>query len=106
MKTKTGKITIVQVAKEAGVSLQTVSRVINIRPEISPATREHVQEVIRRLGYQPNAIARSLSQRRSQTLGIVTSGLEYYGPSHVLVGVEQAANKQGLSLLLNLIHQP
>jgi LacI family transcriptional regulator len=103
---KNQKVTIAQVAKEAGVSLQTVSRVINNRREITPETRERVQEVIRRLGYQPNAIARSLSQRRSQTLGIVTSGLEYYGPSHVLVGVEQAANQHGLSILLNLLHQP
>jgi LacI family transcriptional regulator len=106
MKSKSQQVTIAQVAKEAGVSLQTVSRVINNRQEITPETRERVQEVIKRLGYQPNAIARSLSQRRSQTLGIVTSGLEYYGPSHVLVGVEQAANQQGLSILLNLLHQP
>ena len=106
MSLKNQQVTISQVAREAGVSLQTVSRVINNRQEITPKTREHVQEVIKRLGYQPNAIARSLSQRRSQTLGIVTSGLEYYGPSHVLVGVEQAANQQGLSILLNLLPQP
>jgi LacI family transcriptional regulator len=100
------QVTISQVAKEAGVSLQTVSRVVNNRQEITPETRQHVQEVIKRLGYQPNAIARSLSQRRSDTLGIVISGLEYYGPSHILVGIEQAANQQGLSILLSLIHQP
>src|SRR5215475_10542480 len=100
------QITISEVAKEAGVSSQTVSRVINNRQEITPETRQHVQEVIKRLGYQPNAIARSLSQRRSHTLGIVTYGLEYYGPSRILVSVEQAANQQGLSILLNLLHQP
>ena len=91
MKQKTKKVTISEVAKEAGVSLQTVSRVINNRQEITPRTRQRVQEVIQRLRYQPNAIARSLSQRRSHTLGIVTSGLEYYGPARILVGVEQAA---------------
>lgn len=100
------RVTISHVAKEAGVSLQTVSRVINNRQEITPATRQHVQDVIKRLGYQPNAIARSLSQRRSHTLGVVTSGLEYYGPSHILVGVEQGANQAGLSIFLNLLHQP
>lgn len=99
-------VTISQVAKEAGVSSQTVSRVINNRAEITPQTRRHVQEVIKRLGYQPNVIARSLIQRRSHTLGVVTSGLEYYGPSHILIGVEQGANQVGLSILLNLIHQP
>lgn len=106
MKEKSQKVTISQVAKEAGVSLQTVSRVINNRQEITSETRQHVQEVIKRLGYQPNAIARSLSLRRSHTLGIVISGLEYYGPSHILIGIEQAANQQGLSILLNLLHQP
>jgi LacI family transcriptional regulator len=106
MRYKNRQITISQVAKEAGVSAQTVSRVINNRQEITPETRQHVQDVIQRLGYQPNAIARSLSQRRSHTLGIVTSGLEYYGPSHILVGVEQGANQAGLSILLNLLHQP
>jgi len=103
---KNRQVTISQVAKEAGVSSQTVSRVINNRQEITPETRQHVQDVIKRLGYRPNAIARSLSQRRSHTLGVVTSGLEYYGPSHILVGVEQGANREGLSIFLNLLHQP
>ena len=106
MKHKRRQVTISQVAREAGVSSQTVSRVINNRQEITPETRQHVQNVIKRLGYQPNAIARSLSQRRSHTLGVVTSGLEYYGPSHILVGVEQGANQEGLSIFLNLLHQP
>ena len=106
MRSKSRQVTITQVAREAGVSIQTVSRVINNRQEIRPATRQHVQDVIKRLGYQPNAIARSLIQRRSHTLGVVTSGLQYYGPSHILVGVEQGANEQGLSILLNLLHEP
>jgi DNA-binding LacI/PurR family transcriptional regulator len=106
MKHAKRRVTISQVAKEAGVSLQTVSRVINNRQEITPATRQRVQDVIKRLGYHPNAIARSLSQRRSHTLGVVTSGLEYYGPSHILVGIEQGANQAGLSIFLNLLHHP
>src|SRR5215216_2158274 len=106
MSNKSRQVTISQVAKEAGVSSQTVSRVINNRQEITPETRQHVQEVIKRLGYQPNAIARSLIQRRSHILGVVTSGLEYYGPSHILIGVEQGANQAGLSIHLNLIHKP
>jgi LacI family transcriptional regulator len=103
---KNRQVTISEVAKEAGVSSQTVSRVINHRQEITPETRQHVQDVIERLGYQPNAIARSLSLRRSHMLGVVTSGLEYYGPSHILVGVERGANQAGLSIFLNLLHQP
>jgi len=103
---KTKQVTLLQVAREAGVSTQTVSRVINNRQEITPETRQHVQEVINRLGYQPNAIARSLSQQRSHTLGVVASGLEYYGPSSSLIGVEQGANQHGFSILLHLLHQP
>ncbi len=99
-------ITISQVAKEAGVSSQTVSRVINNRDEITPETRQRVKEVIQRLGYHPNVIARSLSQQRTHTLGVAASGIEYYGPSRSLLGIEQAANDLGYSILLSLIHQP
>ncbi len=103
---KREQATIRQVAKEAGVSTQTVSRVINNRPEVLPETRDRVQKVIARLGYQPNAIARSLTQRRSHTLGVVASGLKYFGPSNTLNGIESGANELGFSILLNLLHQP
>jgi LacI family transcriptional regulator len=99
-------ITISQVAVEAGVSSQTVSRVVNNRGEISPETRQRVKEVIQRMGYHPNVIARSLSQQRSHTLGVVASGIEFYGPSRSLLGIEQAANNLGYSILLSLVHQP
>ena len=105
-KTGIGQVTITRVAQEAGVSAQTVSRVINNRPDVSPGTRQRVQQVITRLGYQPNAIARSLIRRRSHTLGVVASGLQYYGPSSTVVGIEQGANALGYSLLLSLLHQP
>ena len=103
---KNGQVTIAQVAREAGVSTQTVSRVINNRQEISPETRQRVQAIIDKMRYQPNAIARSLSQRRSHTLGVAVSGIEYYGPSHTLIGIDQAANRLGFSIILSLIHQP
>src|SRR5512142_2940242 len=104
--TQNGQITIAQVAREAGVSTQTVSRVINNRQEITPATRQHVQEVIERLGYHPNVLARSLSQRRSHTLGVAAAGIEYFGPSRTLLGIDQAANRLGFSIVLSLIHEP
>jgi LacI family transcriptional regulator len=103
---KTGQVTIAEVAREAGVSTQTVSRVVNNRQEISPETRQRIQEIIKRMGYHPNAIARSLSQRRTHTLGVAASGIEYYGPSRQLLGIEQASNKLGYSIILNLIHRP
>jgi DNA-binding LacI/PurR family transcriptional regulator len=83
--------TIKQVAKVAGVSTQTVSRVINDRPDVAPETRERIQMAIDELGYQPSALARSLIQQRSYTLGVVTAGLKYIGPSRTLNGITSAA---------------
>jgi LacI family transcriptional regulator len=100
------RVTIKQVAKEAGVSTQTVSRVINNRPDVAPETRQRVLQVIDELGYRPSHIARSLIQGRSRTLGAVGYGLEYFGPSRTLSGIEQQANELGYSLLLSLIRQP
>ena len=98
--TDTQLITIKRVAREAGVSAQTVSRVINDRPDVAPATRSRVLEVIERLGYQPNIVARSLSRRRSHTLGVVTAGLQYIGPSRTLNGITNMAEELGYTLLL------
>jgi DNA-binding LacI/PurR family transcriptional regulator len=92
--------TIKQVAKAAGVSTQTVSRVINDRPDVAPETRERILAAIDELGYQPSALARSLIQQRSYTLGVVTAGLKQIGPSRTLNGITSAAEEAGYSLLL------
>ena len=84
----------------AGVSTQTVSRVINDRPDVSPETRKRVQDVIKELNYRPSALARSLISQRSHTLGVVTAGLDYIGPSRTLSGIASAAETAGYSLLL------
>jgi LacI family transcriptional regulator len=97
---RNSRATIKEVASEAGVSTQTVSRVINNRPDVSPETRKNVQEIIDRLGYQPSALARSLIRQRSYTLGVVTAGLKYIGPSRTLSGITSAAEEAGYSLLL------
>lgn len=97
---KIGRATIKEVASAAGVSTQTVSRVINDRPDVSPETRKRVQEVVKQLDYQPSALARSLIQQRSYTLGVVTAGLKYIGPSRTLSGITSAAERAGYSLLL------
>jgi LacI family transcriptional regulator len=92
--------TIKEVAKVAGVSTQTVSRVINERPDVAPETRERILMTIDELGYQPSALARSLIQQRSYTLGVVTAGLKHIGPSRTLNGIASAAEEAGYSLLL------
>ena len=100
MPTKYKRATIREVASAAGVSTQTVSRVVNDRPDVADETRERVRKVIDQLDYQPSALARSLIQQRSFTLGVVTAGLKYTGPSRTLSGITNAAEEFGYSLLL------
>jgi LacI family transcriptional regulator len=99
-------ITLQDVARVAGVSTKTVSRVVNNQGEISEETRKRVQATIDQLGYRPNILARSLVSQRSYTLGVVTSGVEYYGPSRVLSGVEHESYELGYSLLFSLLPDP
>ena len=100
------RVTIKQVAREAGISTQTVSRVLNNRPDVAAETRQRVQGVIARLGYQPSRIARSLIQGHSSTLGVVGTGLDYFGPSRTLVGIVDRATDLGYTLCLNLVRRP
>ncbi len=96
-------VTIKDVARVAGVSTQTVSRVINNRPDVASDTRTRILKIIADLGYSPNRIAKSLSSGRSYTLGVVGFGLKYYGSTSVLRGIEQKANETGFSIILSLM---
>jgi LacI family transcriptional regulator len=96
----TQRVTIKDVARAAGVSAQTVSRVINDRPDVAEDTRQRVKLIIDELSYKPSALARSLIQQRSFTLGVVTAGLKYIGPSRTLNGITQRAEELGYSLML------
>ena len=100
MRKKTERATIKEVASVAGVSTQTVSRVINERPDVSPETRSRVLRVIEELSYRPSTLARSLIQQRSYTLGVVTFGLEHIGPSRTLNGIADKADELGYMLLM------
>jgi DNA-binding LacI/PurR family transcriptional regulator len=81
------------VARIAGVSHQTVSRVLNDHPNVRPATRDRVLAAIRELGYRPNAAARTLVTRRTNTLGVISFNTTLYGPASMLYGIEQAAKQ-------------
>ena len=83
-----------------GVSTQTVSRVINKRPDVSPGTRAAVEAAIASVGFQPSAVARSLVQRRSQTIGVVVAGLKYFGVAQTLNGITEESEASGYALLL------
>ena len=97
---KNDQITILKVAKTAGVSKQTVSRVINNHPDVADITRKHVQKVIDELGYHPSAVARSLTKQRTHTIAVVTAGLNLVGPSSVLNGITLKAEELGYALLI------
>ena len=95
------RITIREVAAEAGVSAQTVSRVLNGRPDVAPETVDRVRQIIADTGYQPNMLARSLTQGRSRVLGVVAYGQDYFGPAHVLTAIERRAAQAGYAIMLN-----
>lgn len=97
---KPSKPTINEVAEKSGVSRQTVSRVLNNRPDVAEETRLRVLEIIEELDYRPSAIARSLSQKRSYNFGILTAGLKFIGPSTTLSGITEKSEKLGYGLLL------
>ncbi|RVX43514.1 LacI family transcriptional regulator [Nonomuraea polychroma] len=83
------------VAKEAGVSHQTVSRVLNDHPNVRSETRTRVLEAIDKLGYRRNLVARALVTKRSRTLGVVSFDTTLYGPASTVYGIEQAARSAG-----------
>lgn len=83
------------VAARAGVSHQTVSRVLNAHPSVRRETRRQVLEAIEELGYRRNAAARALVTRRTATIGVVTSGSPLFGPTSTLIAVENAARDAG-----------
>ncbi|MDY7041678.1 MAG: LacI family DNA-binding transcriptional regulator [Chloroflexota bacterium] len=102
-------VTIKEVAEAAGVSIKTVSRVVNGHSEVADETRQRVQQVISDLGYQPNTMARSLVQGRSNTVGVVIPRSAGYIFSHpffneVLRGIAEVLGENNLNLLLHLAY--
>jgi len=92
--------TMKRIATELGVSITTVSKVLNNHADISDATRTRVMAKVEELGYQRNAVARSLSLRRSHTLGIVIPDLMHSFFVEVIAGIEPVVSAHGYGLLL------
>ena len=91
-------VTMVDVASVAGVSHQTVSRVLNNHPNVKAGTRERVLAAIDQLDYRRNLSARALVTRQTQVLGVVAFDTTLYGPASTLFAVEQAAREAGYFL--------
>ncbi len=93
-------VTVADIAREAGVSMMTVSRVINHKGDVSAATRQRVQEIIDRLNYRPSGIARSLATQHTGTLGLVIPDISNPFFADVARGAEHIAYAEGYSIFL------
>ena len=91
------------VARLAGVSHQTVSRVLNEHPSVREETRLRVQAAITQLGYRPNSTARALVTGRSQVIGVVTQSSTLFGPASLLSAFEQAAGAAGFAVTVGSV---
>jgi DNA-binding LacI/PurR family transcriptional regulator len=91
------------VAAAAGVSYQTVSRVLNNAPNVNAATRQQVRDVIARLGYRPNRAAQALGSGQSSSVTVVTTNTTLYGYASTLRGIEEAARSSGLAVGVRVV---
>ncbi|MCU1546430.1 MAG: LacI family transcriptional regulator [Homoserinimonas sp.] len=89
------------VARLAGVSYQTVSRVLNNSESIKPSTRQRVLEVIDEVGYRPNQAARALVTSRTRTIGVLSGLTSHYGPTTAVHAIELAAREAGYRLSIS-----
>ncbi|CAM3855946.1 catabolite control protein A [Alkalicoccus chagannorensis] len=94
-------ITIYDVAREAGVSMATVSRVVNGNPNVKPTTRKKVMEAIDRLGYRPNAVARGLASKRTTTVGVIIPDISSIFFSELARGIEDIATMYKYNIILS-----
>src|SRR5262245_6580837 len=97
-------MTITDVAREAHVSVASVSRVVNGHANVLPETRQRITEVINRLRYVPHTTARSLITRRTHMIGVLLPDLHGEFFSELIRGIDAAAREQRLHLLLSSSH--
>ena len=93
-------ITIYDVAREAGVSMATVSRVVNGNPNVKPSTRKKVSEVIERLDYRPNAVARGLASKKTTTVGVIIPNVTNLFFSSLARGIDDIASMYKYNIIL------
>lgn len=94
------RVTIYEVAKASGVSLATVSRVINKQSNVTPETRKKVEETIARLGYKPSGLAQALATNKSTNIGVIIPSANYVYISNMLNGITEVAKEKGFTLSL------
>ncbi|MEN8229051.1 MAG: LacI family DNA-binding transcriptional regulator [Bacteroidota bacterium] len=97
---KSHQVTIKDIARELGVSPSTVSRALKDHPDISPATRLQVKDLVKKLKYKPNAVALSLRSRRSNTIAVVVPEIVHHFFSSVISGIEEIAMEAGYNVMI------
>lgn len=93
-------VTIYDVAREAGVSMATVSRVVNGNPNVKPSTRKKVSDVIDRLNYRPNAVARGLASKKTTTVGVIIPDVTNLYFSSLARGIDDIASMYNYNIIL------
>lgn len=94
-------VTIYDVAREANVSMATVSRVVNGNPNVKPSTRKKVLEVIERLEYRPNAVARGLASKKTTTVGVIIPDISNIFYAELARGIEDVATMYRYNIILS-----
>lgn len=94
-------VTIYDVAREANVSMATVSRVVNGNPNVKPVTRKKVLDVIERLGYRPNAVARGLASKKTTTVGVIIPDISSMFFAELARGIEDIATMYKYNIILS-----
>ncbi|WMY73326.1 LacI family DNA-binding transcriptional regulator [Buttiauxella selenatireducens] len=102
---KNRNATLEDVARHAGVSYQTVSRVLNKSVNVAEKTRLRVEQAIEELRYVPNRLAQQLVGKRTLTLGLITTSLALHAPSQIAASVKMHAREAGYQVLISMIDE-
>lgn len=102
---KPKSVTLDDVAKHAGVSYQTVSRVINQAPHVSSRTRAKVEQAMLALNYVPNRVAQQLAGKNQITLGLATVDLSMHAESQIAAAIKRQASDRGVSVVISMLQE-
>ncbi|WP_027712533.1 LacI family DNA-binding transcriptional regulator [Dickeya chrysanthemi] len=100
---KAKPVTLNDVAAYAGVSYQTVSRVLNQAPHVSARTREKVEQAMAALHYIPNRVAQQLARRSATTIGLATIDLSLHAPSQIAAAIKTTASELGFNVVISML---
>ncbi|HDJ8850799.1 TPA: DNA-binding transcriptional repressor LacI, partial [Escherichia coli] len=98
-------VTLYDVAEYAGVSYQTVSRVVNKASHVSAKTREKVEAAMAQLNYIPNRVAQQLAGKQSLLIGVATSSLALHAPSQIVAAIKSRADQLGASVVVSMVER-